>query len=146
MQRAKRKTTSGSTTPVKITASLQHELPGHEQKATWFRLADSFRSVYNSMPPDPLEQITPWWADFTRKLEAAFLPTPPHGFLNDPTIRWTMFPPWSEYTPRELSYVRAVFGEDTTRAMIRENDIGAPPIYSPRCRTAICAQHRSLKV
>lgn len=101
-----------------------------EQDALYNKGASAFADLLKALPEDPPEYLIPFWRDKLAELENDLLPSPRADLLNNKVIRWTMFAPWSTYTPVEFGYVRNRLGDRRTKALIHESRAGQPPTFA----------------
>jgi hypothetical protein len=81
--------------------------------------------------------ITDVWRRFNQRLENALLPIPPYGFLRDATIRYTMFvDARGRWLREQLRFLERSMSRAALRSVLREDDVGRPPIASVRYLTS----------
>ena len=99
------------------------------QRATFAYCANRFKDVYDSLPEDPQHLVTDFWKEKNAQLVAEWLPSPPYEFLRNSVIAWTMFVPYSKFTPGELATIRETFDDSEVVNLLSESHVGMPRTF-----------------
>lgn len=96
------------------------------QKEIFDSLSEKFCKLYNEIPPDPIEYITPFWQERLNNLRNDFSGCIPYDFLNNKTIKFTMFVDYCEYNKIEYAYLKKHLSGTELKRLLTEDDVGKP--------------------
>jgi len=85
-----------------------------------------FWELYNFLPDDKAEFMTPFWNDTLDKIKKDFTPEPPLNFLKNGVINHTMFMNMCDRVIKEYNYLKVNLDKSLLEKLLTETMIGDP--------------------
>lgn len=113
------------------------------QKDKFDKLSVKFLDKYTTLNKHNIDKFTTsLWKSFNSNLEKSLLPSPPFGFLNDPTIMVSMFATaGGDWMIKELKFLESKLSKRTLDNILQEDYVGKPLLLSSKYLTSHTVIH-----